>query len=304
VLRPISEFYIAHADKDDAFSLNAALSRGRSLILTPGIYPIAQAVHITNPNSIILGLGEATLQPTQGAQAVLIDDVDGVSISGLILDAGIVKSPSMLQIGSSVTSVRHNINPVLVADVSCRVGGASAGNTDACAIINSHDVIFDNVWLWRADHGQGVGWTVNTATNGLIVNGDYMSAYGLFVEHFEQYQTLWNGEYGRTYMYQSEIPYDVPDQASWSHDGINGYASYKVASSVAHHDAQGLGVYCVFNNNVTLFDTIEFPSASEVNFKHMTTQWLGVDPNSSIEHIYNGTGAAVTKTSASAYSAD
>ena len=53
--------------------------------------------------------------------------------------------------------------------------------------INSNNVIGDDLWLWRADHGNGVGWTSNTAQNGLVVNGDNVTMYGLFVEHYQQY---------------------------------------------------------------------------------------------------------------------
>ena len=31
--------------------------------------------------------------------------------------------------------------------------------------------------------GNGVGWTVNTPDTGVMVNGDNVTAYGLFVEH-------------------------------------------------------------------------------------------------------------------------
>ena len=127
-----------------------------------------------------------------------------------------------------------------------RVGGATAGTTASCLQINANDVIGDNLWLWRADHGTGVGWTQNACNNGLIVNGNRVTIYGLFVEHHEQYQTLWNGNWGRVYFYQSELPYDPPSQAAWSHDGVNGYASYKVADQVTSHQAYGLGIYaCV-----------------------------------------------------------
>ena len=61
-----------------------------------------------------------------------------------------------------------------------------------------------------------MGWNQNTSANGLVVNGNNVTAYGLFVEHHQEYQVLWNGEGGRTYFYQSEIPYDPPDQASYT----------------------------------------------------------------------------------------
>ena len=159
--------------------------------------------------------------------------------------------------------------------------------------IDSSDVIIDDAWLWRADHGAGVGWDVNRAQNGIIVNGANVTAYGLFVEHFEQYQTLWNGDGGRIYFYQSEIPYDVPTQARWTHDGENGYASIKVTGTVARFDARGLGIYCYFNNPVVLDNAIESPTGSGVAFQHVVTQWLKNAAGSAINHIINGTGAAV-----------
>jgi hypothetical protein len=173
------------------------------------------------------------------------------------------------------------------------VGGASAGNTTSCFTINSSDVLIDNVWLWRADHGDGVGWDVNKSENGIIVNGTDVTAYGLFVEHFEGYQTLWNGDGGRVYFYQSEIPYDVPSQGQWTHGGVNGYASYKVADSVQSHDARGLGVYSVFDDPVTLENAMETPSASGVSLQHLITVFLGSTQGAAIDHILNGTGAKV-----------
>jgi len=176
-----------------------------------------------------------------------------------------------------------------------------------CVTINSHNVIVDNMWLWRADHGNGVGWT-STATkpgnpcpNGIIVNGDNVIAYGLFVEHFQQYQTIWNGNGGQVYFYQSEIPYDVPNQEEWQPPtDKKGYASYKVADSVTTHTAQGLGVYCYFTGApVQLESAIEAPTNKEgVKLQHMTTIWLdgeNAKVGSGINHVLNGIGAAVTK---------
>ncbi len=137
-----------------------------------------------------------------------------------------------------------------------------------------------------------------------MVNGDNVTAYGLFVEHFEGYQTLWQGEGGKTFFYQSEIPYDVPDQASWTHDGVNGYASYKVASTVQTHEAQGMGVYCVFQHPAQLDNAIETPTGAGIKMRHMVTQWLGIDPTSSINHIYNAAGITVNANNMAAYSAD
>jgi hypothetical protein len=167
--------------------------------------------------------------------------------------------------------------------------------------INSDDVFIDNAWLWRADHGTGVGWGINVANNGLIVNGANVTAYGLFVEHFEQYQTLWNGEGGKVYFYQSEIPYDVPSQGVWTPGGgVNGYASFKVAENVATFEGSGMGIYCYFDNNVVLDNAVESPTASGVIFEHIVTQWFQNAPDSAINHIINGTGPAVNASNAGA----
>ena len=142
-------------------------------------------------------------------------------------------------------------------------------------MINSGNVVTDNVWIWRADHGNGVGWTSNPTKNGLIVNGNNVTCYGLFNEHHEQYQTLWNGNGGRVYMYQSEIPYDVPNQASWMNGKVNGYASYKVADNVTSHEAWGVGIYCFFRDAAVKLDSaIEAPAVPGVKLHHLTTIWL------------------------------
>ena len=60
--------------------------------------------------------------------------------------------------------------------------------------MNSDNVILDDIWAWRADHGNGVGWTANTADTGVIVNGDDVTAYGLFVEHYQKTEVIWNGK--------------------------------------------------------------------------------------------------------------
>ncbi len=290
----IDQFHIARADRDTTATLNAALSAGKHLLITPGIYHLSGALQVNNPNTVILGMGLATLIPDYGTAAMNIADVDGVSVAGVLFDAGVTNSPVLITMGSAKNSVSHAANPSALFDVSCRVGGAAVGKATSCLTVNSNHVLLDNIWLWRADHGSGVGWDTNKSINGITVNGDNVSAYGLFVEHFEGYQTLWNGNGGRVYFYQSEIPYDVPNQASWTHDGVKGYASYKVANSVTSHDARGLGIYSVFWNPVILENAIEAPTSSNVKFQHMITVFLGSTGGAAINHIINGTGNAVT----------
>jgi hypothetical protein len=242
----------------------------------------------------VLGLGFATLQPTNGTAAMTTADVDGIIVAGLLFDAGVKQSPVLLQVGPDGSKARHVQNPISLHDVFFRVGGAGVGRAEVNLKINSSDTIIDHTWIWRADHGSGVGWLSNTSANGLIVNGDNVTAYGLFVEHHQQFQVLWNGNHGRTYFYQSEIPYDPPDQASYaSAPGTNGWASYKVANEVSSHEAWGLGIYSVFlHPGVTLTRAIEVPKTPDVTFNHMITVALG--DLGEISHVINDAGEAAT----------
>ena len=274
---PLHRFYIARPDVDTAESLNTQLAQGKNLLFTPGIYELDDAIHISRPNTIVIGLGFATLKPTHGKAAITTADESGIEIAGLLIDAGTVESPALVEVGPAGSKTRHASNPICLHDVFFRVGGAAVGRTKVNLLINSADTIVDHTWIWRADHGAGVGWNANSSDNGLVVNGDHVTAYGLFVEHHQQFQVLWNGNSGRTYFYQSEIPYDPPNQASYSSaTGINGWASYKVADNVTSHEAWGLGIYSVFLQlNVTLSRAIEVPRSPGVRFHHMITVALG-----------------------------
>jgi hypothetical protein len=143
----------------------------------------------------------------------------------------------LLQVGPRGSSADHSGNLTLLADIFCRVGGAGVCEAAESVEINSNDVIGDDFWLWRADHGSGVGWTTNVAANGLTVNGSDVSLYALAVEHYQQFQTLWNGNGGQSYMYESEDPYDPPSQSAWMNGSEEGYPSYNVASGVTSHHA-------------------------------------------------------------------
>jgi hypothetical protein len=287
---PLDRFYIARPDTDTAATINAALSKGRHLLFTPGIYRLTDTIRVTRADTVVLGLGFATLLPQNGVVAMTTGDADGIILAGLLLDAGPVSSPVLLEVGPKGSRNRHVASPITLHDVIIRVGGAAVGKADVSLRINSHDTIVDHTWIWRADHGTGVGWDSNTGANGLVVNGNDVTIYGLFVEHYQQYQVLWNGDGGRVYFYQSEIPYDPPDQPSYtSAPGTNGWASYKVADSVTSHEAWGLGIYSVFRKtNVVLSRAIEVPEKSGVRFHNMITVCLG--QNGEITHIINETG--------------
>ncbi len=289
---PIVQFYIAHPNRDNAATINAQLATGKNLILTPGIYELTEAIRVTRPNTVVMGLGFATLHPVNGTAAMTTSDTDGILIAGLLFDAGPSSSPVLLQIGPEKSRASHAKNPISLHDVFFRVGGAGVGRAMINFEINSNDTIVDHTWIWRADHGAGVGWTSNTSANGLVVNSNNVTIYGLFVEHHQQFQVLWNGNAGRTYFYQSEIPYDPPDQPSYtSAAGTNGWASYKVADTVTTHEAWGLGVYSVFRHpDVVLTRAIEVPAYPNIRFHDMITVALG--RLGEISNVINRTGGA------------
>jgi hypothetical protein len=182
-----------------------------------------------------------------------------------------------------------------------RVGGPHVGKADLALEVNRDNVLIDHTWVWRADHGvEGLSdtqrWNTNTGRNGLVVNGDNVTATGLFVEHFQEYNTVWNGENGRTILYQNELPYDPPTQADWMHDGVEGWAGYKVADQVKTHRLDGGGVY-VFNRNNPAIHTengFEVPATPGVHLHHVMTVNLSAG---TIDHVVNGVGgpADVTK---------
>jgi hypothetical protein len=291
---PIDAFYVAHSDTDTAASINNALSQGKHLLLTPGVYNLADPIQVTRANTIVLGMGFATLHPTTGKKAITVADVDGVIVAHLMVDADANNSPVLVEIGDANSNASHTSNPTSVSDVFVRIGGNGVGRATVAMQINSNDVIIDHTWLWRADHGEGAGWNSNTSRNGLVVNGNNVTAYGLFVEHFQEYQVLWNGNNGRTYFYQSEIPYDPPSQSVYtSGPGVNGWASYKVADTVTNHEAWGLGIYSVFTfPNVFLSHAIEVPNTSNVKFHHMVT--VNLTANGAIQNVINNTGGTTS----------
>ena len=293
---PISLFYIARPDVDTAATINAQLANGKSLLLTPGIYNLSDTIKVTRANTVVLGLGFATLRANNGVTAMTVADVDGVILAGLLFDAGEANSPVLLEVGPNGSRASHAGNPTSLHDVFFRVGGAAVGRASVNLRINSSNTIVDHTWIWRADHGvnQSVGWKINISANGLVVNGNNVTVYGLFVEHYQEFQVVWNGNGGRVYFYQCEIPYDPPDQASYtSAPGTNGWAAYKVADNVTSHEAWGLGVYSVFRNKgVVLTRAFEAPDNPNVKFHDLITVCIGA--NGEITNVINNTGGATT----------
>ena len=289
---PMRNFYVAKPS-DSTATLNQALSDGLNLFFTPGIYELTETLEVTRANTVIMGLGYPALVPQNGVNGMEIADVDGVIVAGLLFDAGPVNTPVMLTVGEEGSNKDHSANPTFIQDVFVRIGGPLAGKSDISVIINSNNVVYDHAWLWRGDHGEGIGWDLNTSDTGLVVNGDDVLATGLFVEHYQEYQVIWNGENGKTLFYQSEMPYDPPNNSVWQSPTGQGWASYKVSDNVSNHEVVGGGAYSYFNVNPSVVASrgFEVPNTPGVNLRSVFTVSLG--DVGTILNVVNDTGGPV-----------
>ncbi|MFI9779978.1 coagulation factor 5/8 type domain-containing protein [Streptomyces sp. NPDC051956] len=292
----LTQFYVAKPGVTAA-TLNAALDQGLNLLLTPGIYHLDAAIEVNRANAVVLGLGYATLIPDNGVTAVKVADVDGVRLAGFLIDAGAVNSQTLLEVGPSGASADHSANPITVQDVFVRIGGAGPGKATTSIVVNSRHTIIDHTWVWRADHGDGVGWETNRADYGVRVNGDDVLATGLFVEHFNKYDVYWAGQRGRTIFFQNEKAYDAPNQAAVQDGNVKGFAAYKVADSVSTHEGWGLGSYCNYTADNTIRQDHGFaaPNTSGVKFHDLLVVSLG--GQGQYEHVINDIGGATSGTS-------
>ncbi|MEU9652952.1 coagulation factor 5/8 type domain-containing protein [Streptomyces sp. NPDC048110] len=292
---PLSDFYVARPG-DSAATLNQALEQGLHLLLTPGIYHVDRTVEVKRAGTVVLGLGYATLIPDNGVTALKVADVDGVRLAGFLVDAGPVNSATLLEVGPEGASADHAANPTTVQDVFVRIGGAGPGKATTSLVVNSRHTIVDHTWVWRADHGDGVGWETNRADYGVVVNGDDVLITGLFVEHFNKYDVQWNGERGRTVFFQNEKAYDAPDQAAIQNGSVKGYAAYKVGDDVTEHEGWGMGSYCYYNVNPSIVQHHGFaaPTRSGVRFHGLLVVSLG--GQGQYECVINDTGAPTSGT--------
>jgi hypothetical protein len=296
---PLSDFTVASPSSNWSL-VNAALATGRNLLLLPGQYDATKALVVKRADTVVLGLGLPTLTPSKGNAAIEVANVPGVVVAGLTIDAGPRNSAVLMKVGTGSrgpvqdAKASDPADPTLLADVFFRIGGPHLGKATVALEVNSNHVVLDDIWAWRADHGEGVGWTLNTSDTGVVVNGDDVTATGLFSEHFQKENLIWIGERGKTIFFQNEFPYDPPNQAAWQHDGILGYAAYKVADSVQHHELWGGGAYIYTNVDPTIHAThgFEVPVTPDVKLHDVLT--VSLNKAGTIDHVVNDVGAPVT----------
>ena len=295
---PLSRFFIVQPTTSVA-QINLALALGRDLLFTPGVYQVPSTIHVLYPDTKIIGLGFPTLIPTRGNTTMDVAPVPGVNLSGLIFDAGAVTSPSLLSLGGlphTASLSWYREDPTTIDDVFFRVGGAEVGSVKTAFVDDASDSIIDDVWSWRADHGAGGGsWTSDTADTGAAIGGDDVTAYGLAVEHYQKYETVWSGQGGTVVFFQNENPYEVPSQADWMASPTqDGYPAFYIPNSVTSFQGYGMGVYSYFDQGVAIENAMAFqvPSAAGVQFHDILTVFL--NGSGGIDSVINGTGAAVS----------
>jgi hypothetical protein len=291
---------------DTAAIINTKLAAGLHVVMTPAIYQIDEPLMLNTKGQVLLGLGLATLVSSKQNVVIQVGNVDGVRVAGVLLQAGPVgaslgsaegaTAPALLQWGTGGFAGSASA-PGFMHDVFARVGGPDGTPADPVAVdtmvhIKSGHVIGDNMWFWRADHATGgaVTYSSNACDHGLVVDGDDVTMYGLATEHTLKDLTLWNGERGSTYFYQSELPYGVT-QAEF---GDPGYAGYRVAKNVTQHQGWGVGVYSFFrDHNVTAKSGIVCPPALEKSFVNPLSVFL--NGHGGIQHVINDKGGASTE---------
>lgn len=299
----LTGWYVTKAGDTDV-EFNKALKAGKNIFFTPGHYALNAPIQVNRKNAILLGAGIAsvTLEPTEKNTwgCIFADDKDGIIIAGLLMDS-FNSTTYQVRIGNDGANADHSANPILLSDITCRVGGVQSKNIQihASMQINSNNVVGDHFWLWRADHGSQHGgnarWVRDRCRNGLIVTGDDVTLYALFAEHYQEYEVLWLGERGRTYFLQNEPPYDAPNQAAWSSQGgrVDGYAAFKVANTVKDHHSIGMGSYAVLtgtDGHVNKKNGFEIPNSPNVKLEKMCiTRFAG---SGNILDVVNGIGGS------------
>jgi len=144
--------------------INSKLADGLHLILPPGNYQLTDSIKITKAKTVVLGIGFPTLISTTGKPVITVGNVDGVRVGSILFDAGKVHSPTLIKWGEAGYKGSAQ-DPGFLYDIFGRVGGTNNPSqfqvsTDIMVQINSGNVVYDNTWLWRADHG----------VNGNVVN--------------------------------------------------------------------------------------------------------------------------------------
>ena len=145
-----------------------------------------------------------------GATPLEVADVPGVVVAGVTVDAGLDESPVLLR----WVALRPGLGLGGEPDDAVRrvLPGRRAAHRPGlhCAEVNSDHVLIETPGSGGPTTGSRASPTPSGGPphgrNGVVANGDHVTANGLFVEHFQQYNTVWNGDDGSTILYQNDCP--------------------------------------------------------------------------------------------------
>jgi len=322
---PVSEFTLIASDGDvpttltaaDVANINASLQNNKGIIFMPGIYNVQATINVPN-DKVVLGVGMSTLQCNSPTGACMTTGSEGVRVAGLTFDAGTTSTaanPENVLLTVGTQGEGSAASPDVLQDVYCRVArtdtSMASPSTHSCITVNANNAIGQNLWLWRADHDAQSGTdpnpendlvpaNIDQAQYGLIVNGNDVTMNGLFVEHFQNYLTVWNGQNGHVNFYQSELPYVLPEGDSASNPSVtcstpDGEITYQaetcpslyITKHATGFRGNGLGVYSYFaKQKIVAASAIEVAAgAQDVSITHAVTRWLNGITGSGINSI-------------------
>jgi hypothetical protein len=253
-------------DGDSADSINAAIQGKKALLLTPGFYALEEAIKITDPGFIVLGIGMPTLVANGGSAMIIAESANDVRVAAILIDAG--KPVSAWQ---APALLHWKGKGGVLSDIFTRVGAFQyeRGSKSSCMLtkadthvqLDGEGTVVDNTWLWHADHDDC--YTQSDDCNsgyGLVVNGDDVSVSGLKVEHVFKDHVYWTGENGQMIFLQEELPYH------YLSFGSDGNVGYRVDDAVQSHTAYALGIYIVGScGNMVDVTAIRAPYTASLN---------------------------------------
>uniref|UniRef100_A0A7S3KU77 Uncharacterized protein n=1 Tax=Euplotes crassus TaxID=5936 RepID=A0A7S3KU77_EUPCR len=290
--------------------INEQLMDGaKGVIVEPGIYHLEGTLKVPD-NKVFVGIGLPAFVCQCTSGRCMETGSEGVHIQGIVFDAGVNGKSSdesniLLTIGSSGNGALNN--PSMLQDVYCRATRSDSEQATpqafACIEVKADHTIGENLWLWRGDHdiqSPLIPYDVNVCEHGLIVRGDNVKMFGLFVEHFNNYQTVWYGKNGEIRFYQSEMPYfltanGVQQVVDCTHPDTSEIiklevcASLYIDKSATGFKGEGIGIYNYFPNFLNQ-KTVRAKSAMVINnedvfLKHALIIWLNGDPDSGIDSV-------------------
>ena len=223
---PFESVFVADASRHGAREINEALRAGLDVVLAPGIFQLDEPIRMSRPGAVVMGLGYSTLvAPASGAACVIADDAGGMRLASVVLQASEVPAgdSSLLRWGGDGRNgpvgperrfrCARRAGVTGRASVTVHVASRASDNlrrswstwrqaTSSWTICGSGAPITPS-WRpgeQRAGPGEQYHLVVPgecSVKNGLVVDGDDVTAYGLAVEHTDQDQVIWRGERGR-----------------------------------------------------------------------------------------------------------